>query len=106
MAASLAVEWAKKGVRVNTLRYDDVIIRFLSVAHFVHSPGYMLTKLTRTILAHDQELKVRVPALLVEVICSPRGVLPQKTWESLTPMGRVSPIWLSFSWTVNSSSLA
>jgi NAD(P)-dependent dehydrogenase (short-subunit alcohol dehydrogenase family) len=41
MASSLAVEWAKKGVRVNVL-----------------SPGYMLTKLTRTILAHDTELKV------------------------------------------------
>ena len=52
MASSLGVELAKKGVRVNVL-----------------SPGYMLTKLTRTILAHDQELK--------------------KTWESLTPMGRV-----------------
>ncbi|KAJ7633004.1 hypothetical protein FB45DRAFT_914137 [Roridomyces roridus] len=52
MASSLAVEWAKKGVRVNVL-----------------SPGYMLTKLTKTILAHDQELK--------------------KTWESLTPMGKM-----------------
>ncbi|KAH7889541.1 hypothetical protein F5I97DRAFT_1845057 [Phlebopus sp. FC_14] len=52
MASSLAVEWAKKGVRVNTL-----------------SPGYMLTKLTKTILAHDQDLK--------------------KTWESLTPMGKM-----------------
>jgi NAD(P)-dependent dehydrogenase (short-subunit alcohol dehydrogenase family) len=41
MATSLAVEWAKKGVRVNVL-----------------SPGYMLTKLTKTILANDQELKV------------------------------------------------
>jgi len=52
MASSLAVEWAKKGVRVNSL-----------------SPGYMLTKLTRTILSHDPDLK--------------------RTWESLTPMGRM-----------------
>ncbi|KAL5511326.1 hypothetical protein ACEPAH_4542 [Sanghuangporus vaninii] len=52
MAASLAVEWAKKNVRVNSL-----------------SPGYMLTKLTRTILEHDQELR--------------------RTWEALTPMGKM-----------------
>ncbi|PPQ98842.1 hypothetical protein CVT24_003396 [Panaeolus cyanescens] len=52
MAASLAVEWAKSGVRVNAL-----------------SPGYMLTKLTKTVLENDSALK--------------------KTWESLTPMGRM-----------------
>ncbi|KXN86941.1 D-arabinitol 2-dehydrogenase [ribulose-forming] [Leucoagaricus sp. SymC.cos] len=52
MASSLAVEWAKTGVRVNAL-----------------SPGYMLTKLTRTVLQGKDELK--------------------KTWEDLTPMGRM-----------------
>ncbi|KAF7363867.1 D-arabinitol 2-dehydrogenase [Mycena sanguinolenta] len=52
MASSLAVEWAKTGVRVNVL-----------------SPGYMLTKLTRTILANNPDLK--------------------KTWEELTPMGKM-----------------
>jgi len=52
MAASLAVEWAKTGIRVNAL-----------------SPGYMLTKLTRTVLFNDPELK--------------------KTWEDLTPVGRL-----------------
>ncbi|CAE7154004.1 unnamed protein product [Rhizoctonia solani] len=40
MAASLAVEWAKSGIRVNAL-----------------SPGYMLTSLTRTILDKNEELK-------------------------------------------------
>jgi len=52
MAASLAVEWAKSGVRVNAL-----------------SPGYMLTTLTRQILERNSELK--------------------RTWESMTPMGRM-----------------
>ncbi|KAF8275270.1 hypothetical protein EI94DRAFT_1768528 [Lactarius quietus] len=40
MASSLSVEWAKKGVRVNSL-----------------SPGYMMTKLTRTVLSNNPELK-------------------------------------------------
>jgi NAD(P)-dependent dehydrogenase (short-subunit alcohol dehydrogenase family) len=53
MASSLAVEWAKNGVRVNSL-----------------SPGYVLTKLTRNILANKPELK--------------------KTWEDLTPVGRMA----------------
>lgn len=69
MAASLGVEWAKKGVRVNTLRYVyDVTacLRSLTGRSHLYSPGYMLTKLTRTILAHDQELKVQCSlALLV-----------------------------------------
>ncbi|KAI9446695.1 hypothetical protein H4582DRAFT_2108309 [Lactarius indigo] len=55
MASSLAVEWAKNGVRVNAL-----------------SPGYMLTKLTRTILSKNPELK--------------------KTWEDLTPVGRLGEL--------------
>ncbi|KAF8517593.1 NAD(P)-binding protein [Hysterangium stoloniferum] len=40
MAASLGVEWAKQGVRVNAL-----------------SPGYMLTKLTRQVMSANEELK-------------------------------------------------
>ncbi|KAI0306796.1 NAD-binding protein, partial [Multifurca ochricompacta] len=62
MASSLAVEWAKKGVRVNALRHELP----LSLSQ---SPGYMMTKLTRTILSNEPELK--------------------RTWESLTPMGRM-----------------
>jgi len=52
MAASLGVEWAKLGVRVNAL-----------------SPGYMLTKLTKQVLSGNEELR--------------------RTWETLTPMGRM-----------------
>ncbi|KAI9465966.1 hypothetical protein BJY52DRAFT_1112030 [Lactarius psammicola] len=63
MASSLAVEWAKNGVRVNALRHR---ISFLLL---LMSPGYMMTKLTRTILSNNPELK--------------------KTWENLTPVGRM-----------------
>ncbi|EKM83332.1 hypothetical protein AGABI1DRAFT_111180 [Agaricus bisporus var. burnettii JB137-S8] len=52
MASSLAVEWARTGIRVNAL-----------------SPGYMLTKLTNTVLQGKEELK--------------------KQWEDLTPMGKM-----------------
>jgi NAD(P)-dependent dehydrogenase (short-subunit alcohol dehydrogenase family) len=52
MASSLAVEWAKKGVRVNALRCEAMRLPT------AHSPGYMMTKLTRTILSNDPELKV------------------------------------------------
>lgn len=41
MAGSLAVEWAKEGIRVNCL-----------------SPGYMLTPLTKKLLEEDVKLKV------------------------------------------------
>ena len=40
MATSLAVEWAKNGIRVNSL-----------------APGYMVTSLTRTILDNNPELE-------------------------------------------------
>ncbi|PVF99757.1 NAD(P)-binding protein [Serendipita vermifera] len=52
MASSLAVEWAKAGIRVNAI-----------------SPGYMMTALTAKVLEENQELK--------------------KSWQTLTPMGRM-----------------
>ncbi|KAF8760057.1 KR domain [Rhizoctonia solani] len=71
MAASLAVEWAKSGIRVNAL-----------------SPGYMLTSLTRTILDKNEELKVSCGAhRLGEVQNSHYD--RQNTWVNLTPMGRM-----------------
>lgn len=57
MASSLAVEWAKKGVR-GELLHSSLNVK-LNLPVNVLSPGYMLTKLTRTILANDPELKVR-----------------------------------------------
>jgi len=41
MTSSLAVEWAKGGIRVNTI-----------------SPGYMMTKMTATALEKNPRLKV------------------------------------------------
>ena len=65
MAASLGVEWAKQGVRVNALRSIASCPTLLAADNvFLNSPGYMLTKLTRDILANDVELKV------VSVNCS------------------------------------
>ena len=68
MAASLAVEWAKDGVRVNALR-SIVSLRCLPLLAAddisLNSPGYMLTKLTRDILARDDELKVVSSQLFV-----------------------------------------
>jgi len=90
MAASLAVEWAKTGVRVNVLRFVVASHLIPANTHTVHkgwrltglstcSPGYMLTKLTKTILERDTALKT--------------------TWENLTPMGKVRslPLRLSLS---------
>lgn len=62
LASSLAVEWAKDNVRVNSLRFaihiyfngsEDAIN-----SQILNSPGYMMTKLTKTILDKDPELKV------------------------------------------------
>ncbi|KAH9180304.1 hypothetical protein EDB89DRAFT_1840962 [Lactarius sanguifluus] len=70
MASSLAVEWAKNGVRVNALRQRISFYCVKSPPRI--SPGYMLTKLTRTILSNNPELK--------------------KTWEDLTPVGRMGEL--------------
>ena len=96
MASSLAVEWATKGVRVNALRYEP---RFVSgcfrrdteksaPSSPRFSPGYMMTKLTRTILSNNPELKVALASLLSTVF-SQADAACQRTWENLTPMGRV-----------------
>lgn len=59
LAASLAVEWAAQGVRVNALRLSiPQKHSHRLIAQRRHSPGYMLTKLTKTILEKNIELKV------------------------------------------------
>lgn len=72
MAASLAVEWAKDGVRVNALRYGPIPLgagSWTFIYTWSFSPGYMATKLTKTILEKDSELKVRnIPRLLSKQI--------------------------------------
>jgi NAD(P)-dependent dehydrogenase (short-subunit alcohol dehydrogenase family) len=90
MASSLAVEWATKGVRVNALRHESLLrtgyFRHSAETRPAYSPGYMMTKLTRTILSNNPELKV---ALLLHRPFSQAHVACQRRWESLTPMGRV-----------------
>lgn len=89
MASSLAVEWATKGVRVNALRHEacfEPVISVLVLKRARCSPGYMMTKLTRTILSKNPELKV---VLLLRRPFSQAHAACQRRWESLTPMGRV-----------------
>lgn len=74
MASSLAVEWAKKNIRVNSLASDCRLVSpgfadFPSFRDAIQAPGYMVTSLTRTILDNNPELEA--------------------TWTSLTPMGRL-----------------
>lgn len=90
MAASLAVEWAKNGIRVNALRCERCISTYC-LSNCLSSPGYMLTKLTKTVLEHDQERKVLYTSFFPYV--SFRSNLPflsKRIWENLTPLGRVS----------------
>ena len=51
----------RMGVRVNVLRQAHCYLpATLMLMHLSASPGYMLTKLTKTILEHDQDLKVQI----------------------------------------------
>lgn len=61
MAASLAVEWATKGIRVNCISYVS-----RSGSQTDLRPGYVLTNLTKTILDANTELR--------------------DTWVNMTPM--------------------
>lgn len=67
LASSLAVEWAKDGIRVNSLRFalsvhfcGSELMPSTNTLNFpiLNSPGYMMTKLTKTILDKDPALKV------------------------------------------------
>jgi len=65
MAASLGVEWAKLGVRVNALRsvHSNSLIISYWLSLILLSPGYMLTKLTKQVLSGDEELRVCIGML-------------------------------------------
>jgi NAD(P)-dependent dehydrogenase (short-subunit alcohol dehydrogenase family) len=72
MAASLAVEWAEHGIRVNSLRRVNV---FTFDAKFTqYSPGYMLTTLTRTVLRGKTELRVSILKLKMQRSLSNRTI--------------------------------
>lgn len=61
MAASLGVEWAKEGVRVNAIRYFHChleTVTYILLILLCISPGYMLTDLTKKILTGKEALKV------------------------------------------------
>ena len=93
MAASLGVEWAKQGVRVNALRSVASCLTLFAADNLnkKNSPGYMLTKLTRDILAKESNAGLKV--VFSQNFLSSWSFLilvSQETWERLTPMGRVS----------------
>ena len=97
LASSLAVEWAKDGVRVNSLRFalsayfcGSELMPSIHSLNFpiLNSPGYMMTKLTKTILDKDPELKVGESSRRYMNRSTDWRPL-QATWERLTPMGRV-----------------
>jgi hypothetical protein len=78
----------KKGSPSQRFKVREIHLR-LSLVQLSISPGYMLTKLTKTVLEHDQERKV---GSFCPFYRSFHKILPflfKKTWEDLTPMGRV-----------------
>lgn len=67
LASSLAVEWAKKNVRVNSLRFVMFAVKPVFYISFIRSPGYMRTKMTGTVLEEEEGLVVRSVPLSIYI---------------------------------------